>query len=91
MSRLLNLKPLILLILFNYFVIIFGSYVFYTIQVNIERTLRALPRLLVGFIQASVGLLLILLWIFVWLSMYKHLFTREIHKDTGENVSSNQA
>ncbi|NHV99556.1 MAG: hypothetical protein HA496_07910 [Thaumarchaeota archaeon] len=91
MSRLLNLKPLILLILFNYVVIIFGSYVFYTIQVNIERTLRALPRLLVGFIQASVGLLLILLWIFVWLSMYKHLFTREIRKDAGENASSNQA
>lgn len=82
MNKLLSLKPLILLILFNYVVIIFGSYVFYTIQVNIERTLRPLPRLLVGFVQAAVGLILILLWIFVWLSMYKHLFTREMRKDT---------
>ncbi|MEM3465703.1 MAG: hypothetical protein QW506_02485 [Thermoproteota archaeon] len=91
MNKLLSLKPLILLILFNYVVIIFGSYVFYTIQVNIERTLRPLPRLLVGFVQATVGLILILLWIFVWLSMYKHLFAREIRKDTGEQASSKQA
>ncbi|MCX8183074.1 MAG: hypothetical protein N3F08_01450 [Crenarchaeota archaeon] len=90
MGRLLNLKPLVFLILFNYVVIIFGSYIFYTIQVNLERTLRTLPRLLVGFVQAVVGLLLILLWIFVWLSMYKHLFTREIRRDT-EKQASNQA
>lgn len=86
MSKLLSLKPLIILILFNYVVIIFGSYVFYTIQVNIERTLRPLPRLLVGFVQAAVGLLLILLWIFIWLSMYKHLFIREMRKDTGKQA-----
>lgn len=82
---------MILLILFNYVVIIFGSYVFYTIQVNIERTLRPMPRLLVGLVQAVVGLILVLLWIFVWLSMYKHLFTREIRKDTEKQASSKQA
>ena len=91
MSKLLNLKPLIFLILFNYVVIVFGSYVFYTLQVNLERTLRPLPRLLVGFIQASVGLLLILLWIFVWLSMYKYLFAREIRNYTGKQAFLKQA
>jgi hypothetical protein len=88
MSRRPSLKPLVLLILFNYVVIIFGSHVFYTIQVNIERILRPLPRLLVGFAQAVVGLLLILLWIFVWLYLYKHLFLREIRR--GEAESSKQ-
>ncbi len=91
MSKLLSLKPLIILILFNYVVIVFGSYVFYTIQVNIERTLRPLPRLLVGFVQAALGFLLILLWIFVWLSIYKHLFIMEIRKDTVEQAFSKQA
>jgi hypothetical protein len=81
MGSLFNLKPLVFLILFNYAVIIFGSYILYTIQVNIERALRTMPRLLVGFIQASVGSLLILLWIFVWLNMYRRLFLREISRD----------
>jgi len=87
MGSLFNLKPLVFLILFNYVIIIFGSYILYTIQINIERVLRPLPRPLVGFIQATVGLLLILLWIFVWLNMYKHLFLREMSKYTGKPVS----
>ncbi|MBO3799704.1 MAG: hypothetical protein FGF52_01410 [Candidatus Brockarchaeota archaeon] len=81
MGKILNLKPLILIILFNYFVIVFGSQVLYVIQVNIEKFLRPLaPRLLIGLVQASVGLSLILLWIFVWLKLYKHLFLKEISK-----------
>jgi hypothetical protein len=83
MGKILNLKPLVLIILFNYFVIIFGSQVLYIIQVNIERFLRPLaPRLLIGLIQASVGLLLVLLWIFTWLKLYKHLFSKEISKNS---------
>ncbi|MEM2929598.1 MAG: hypothetical protein QW797_01895 [Thermoproteota archaeon] len=80
MGKLSNLKPLFLIILFNYIVIIFGSQAFYTVQINIERALRHLPRLLIGFTQTIVGFTLILLWIFVWLNLYKHLFMREIRK-----------
>lgn len=82
MGKLSSLKPLILLILFNYLVIVFGSQAFYIIQTSIERVLRPFtPRLLIGLIQSAVGLSLILLWIFVWLKLYKHLFTREISKN----------
>lgn len=84
MGKLSNLKPLILLILFNYIVIIFGSQAFYIVQINIERALRPLPRLLKGFVQTTVGLILILLWIFVWLNLYRHLFMKEISKDAWE-------
>lgn len=79
MSKLLNLKPLILIILFNYFVIIFGPQVLYIVQINIERFLRPLaPRLLIGFVQTTIGLVLLLTWIFTWLKLYKYLFERVI-------------
>ncbi|MBO3769361.1 MAG: hypothetical protein QXS51_00450 [Thermoproteota archaeon] len=79
MSKILNLKPLILIILFNYFVIVFGPQVLYIIQINIERFLRPLaPRMLIGFIQATIGLVSILIWIFIWLKLYKYLFARVI-------------
>lgn len=82
MGKFSSLKPLILLILFNYLVVVFGSQAFYIIQISIERTLRPFtPRLLIGLIQAAIGLSLILLWIFVWLKLYKYLFMREISKD----------
>ncbi|MEM3712357.1 MAG: hypothetical protein QXR97_02305 [Thermoproteota archaeon] len=82
MSKILNLKPLILIIVFNYFIIIFGPLALYTIQVNIERILRPFaPRLLVGFVQSIIGLILVLIWVFTWLKLYKHLFTRETRKE----------
>lgn len=81
MGKILNLKPLILIILFNYFIIVFGPQALYVVQVNIERLLRPLaPRLLVGFVQATIGLVLVLIWIFTWLKLYKYLFTREMMK-----------
>ncbi|MEM1557372.1 MAG: hypothetical protein QXT26_01575 [Thermoproteota archaeon] len=81
MGKILNLKPLILIILFNYFIIVFGPQVLYVIQVNIERLLRPLaPRLLVGFVQTTIGLVLVLVWIFTWLKLYKYLFAREMRK-----------
>jgi len=81
MKKILNLKPLILIILFNYFIIIFGPEILYNIQINIERFLRPfLPRLFIGLIQTIAGMTLVLLWIFVWLKLYKTLFTREICK-----------
>lgn len=81
MGKLSSLKPLILLILFNYLVIVFGSQAFYIIQISIERVLRPFThRLLIGLIQTVIGLSLILLWVFVWLKLYKHLFMREISK-----------
>jgi len=84
-----NLKPLILIILFNYLVIVFGPLILYNIQVNIERALRPLaPRLLVGFVQATIGLILLLTWVFVWLKTYKHLFSREISKGGRESGQS---
>lgn len=82
MGKFSSLKPLILLILFNYLVIVFGSQAFYIIQTSIERVLRPFtPRLLIGLIQAAIGLSLILLWISVWLKLYKHLFIREISRN----------
>ncbi|MGQ9479384.1 MAG: hypothetical protein ACUVQ0_05105 [Thermoproteota archaeon] len=81
MKILIRLKPLILLILFNYSVIVFGSWILFNIEVNIERALRPiLSRLVIGFVQALIGTLLVLTWIFVWLELYKYLFTREIRK-----------
>lgn len=81
MGNLLNLKPLVLIILLNYIVIVFGSYAFYTIQINIERILRHSPKPLVGFIQVVIGSALILLWIFIWIKLYKLLFLREMSRD----------
>jgi hypothetical protein len=81
MRKISYLKPLIFLLLFNYLVIVFGSHILYIIQVNVERILRpSLPRLLIGAFQVLIGSFLILLWIFVWLRLYKYLFAREISK-----------
>lgn len=81
MKKFFKLKPLFFIIVFNYFVIIFGTQFFYFVQINIERILRSsAPRVLVGIIQTAIGLSLILLWIFVWLKFYKYLFNYSIRE-----------